>query len=66
MMSQIDLIHSFPKSYRLFSHQEKLETEAYSGPTQTSKMKFFAKMVISSQPLNILAKSSILDVYYEF
>ena len=37
-------------------------TEAYSGHCQTSKMERFAKIINDLKPLNILAKSSILDV----
>ena len=36
-------------------------SEAYSEASQTSKMKLFAKIVNSFQPLIILAKSSILN-----
>ena len=37
-------------------------SEAYSEPCQTSKMKFFGKMVKDFQSLNILTKNSILGV----
>ena len=38
-------------------------TEAYSEPSQTSKMDSFAKIVNGVQPLIIFAKHSILDVW---
>ena len=36
--------------------------EAYSEPSGTSKMEFFAKIVNGWKPLTIFAKSSILDI----
>ena len=36
---------------------------SYLEPSQLSKMKLFAKIVNSFQPLTILAKGSILDVW---
>ena len=38
-------------------------SEAYSEPCQTSKMKFFAKIVNDLQPLTIFKISSVLDVW---
>ena len=49
------LVHMF-KIYLSF-------TEAYSEPSQTSKMNFFAKTVHCFLPLNIFAKSFIIDVW---
>ena len=48
--------------YLMWSFNKHL-SEAYSEPYQTSKMKLFAKMVKSFQPLTILTKSSILEVW---
>ena len=44
------------------SQRTLCNTNAYSEPIQTSKMKFLAKIVNTFQPLTISAKSSILDV----
>ena len=40
-----------------------IETETYSEPSGTSKMKLFAKIVDNFQPLTILEKTSIVDVW---
>ena len=39
------------------------DPEAYSKTCQTSKMKLFVNMVNDYKPLNIFAKSSMLDVW---
>ena len=41
---------------------------AHSGPSQTSKMELFTKVVNDLKPLSIFAKSVILDVWlgYEY
>ena len=41
---------------------KELLPEAYSEPSQKSKMEFSAKIVNGLQPLNIFARSFILDV----
>ena len=38
----------------------------YSESFETSKMELFAKIVSDFQPLTILAKSSILDVWQDY
>ena len=38
-------------------------TEVYSNSCQTSKVKLFSKIVKNLQPLTILGKSSILDIF---
>ena len=40
----------------------QLDSEAYSEPSQTSKMKVVANIVNDFQPLSIFTKSAILDV----
>ena len=38
-------------------------SEAYSEPSQTSKIEHFAKVIYGFEPLTFLAESSILDVW---
>ena len=42
--------------------QRKTSAEAYSAPSQTSKMELFAEIVYGFQQLTDFTKSSILDV----
>ena len=42
---------------------EIVVSEAYSEPSQTSKIELFEKVVNGFQPLTIFEKSSILDVW---
>ena len=52
---------SFGKTGMLWKVRSKykytIETETYSEPSRTSKMKLFAKIVDGFQPLTILEKS---------
>ena len=49
------------KSLRIW--QKVVVSQAYTKPSQTSKIELFSKIVSGFQALNIFAKSFILDVW---
>ena len=46
-----------------FIQSEKINSEAYLGPCQTSVIKFFAHIIYRYKPLTFYAKSSILNIW---
>ena len=49
-----------------YSNSRACYTEAYSEPSQTSKMELFARIIKGFQLLTIFIKSSILDIRLGF
>ena len=55
-------INQKSREFLVIFSANQVTTKDYSGSSKTSKMGLFAKILYSQKPLNIFAKSSILDV----
>ena len=66
ILSQINEKQTMTNSWIIWRKKQILSSKVYPEPCQTSKMELFAKIINSFQPLTIILKSFILDVWHGY